>query len=135
MSDIGGRAWRSKVALCLATFGDICHLCLHPGATSADHLLPRQHGGTDALENLRPAHSDKHPCPACGLKCNQVRGSKRLTPQLLAQFRRRPPRDHSDRFLRIATPGHPAPAWFYPPDSPQKKRDKANISTNKAPTP
>nr|WP_273661551.1 HNH endonuclease signature motif containing protein [Corynebacterium heidelbergense] len=27
-----------------------------PGADSPDHVIPRAHGGTDDLANLRPAH-------------------------------------------------------------------------------
>ncbi|QBZ73195.1 HNH endonuclease [Gordonia phage EricDab] len=53
---LGSRPWRRMVALTLATFGTTCHLCGRPGATSADHLIPRSKGGLHVLSNLRPAH-------------------------------------------------------------------------------
>lgn len=43
--------------LCLATYGDICHLCGHAGATSVDHIRPRALGGSDDIDNLLPAHA------------------------------------------------------------------------------
>lgn len=52
----GGRYAQRLTALCLATYGTVCHLCRGDGADSADHLQPRSKGGTDALANLRPAH-------------------------------------------------------------------------------
>lgn len=64
----GGRRAQKLVALTLATYGDRCHLCGLRGATTADHLIPRSHGGNDALENLRPAH----------LSCNAARGNQSL---------------------------------------------------------
>lgn len=60
--------------LTLETYGDLCWLCGHGGATSADHVLPRSRGGSDAIENLRPAHHD--PCPTCARRCNAQRGNK-----------------------------------------------------------
>jgi hypothetical protein len=64
----GGRGAQALVQLTLANYGLICHLCRKPGATTADHLIPRSHGGTDDLENLRPAH---------GL-CNSRRGDRSI---------------------------------------------------------
>ena len=46
----------------LAEYGDVCHLCGREGADCADHVIPRAHGGTDTLTNLRPAHN--RPCNA-----------------------------------------------------------------------
>jgi 5-methylcytosine-specific restriction endonuclease McrA len=43
----------------------VCHLCGKPGADTADHLIPRKHGGTNSLDNLRPAHRS----------CNSARGA------------------------------------------------------------
>lgn len=60
--------WRGRYAAriryaVIATYGDICHLCRKPGASSADHVRPRSRWGTDDLANLRPAHKS----------CNQRR--------------------------------------------------------------
>lgn len=77
MSEWGGRRAQELVALVLAMFGTRCHLCGQPGATTADHLVPRSHGGDDSLDNLRPAH----------LSCNSARGAMPLA----EWFRRHPP--------------------------------------------
>lgn len=61
----GGRASSGLTALVLATYGNACHLRM-PGctgvATTKDHLIAYSHGGTDTLENLRPA------CKRCNSK-------------------------------------------------------------------
>jgi 5-methylcytosine-specific restriction endonuclease McrA len=62
----GMRPWSGRyaeqwTAATLAAYGTTCHLCRQPGATTADHLTPRAHGGPDTLANLRPAH---HGCNA-----------------------------------------------------------------------
>lgn len=64
----GGRRAQKLAQLCLATYGDRCHLCGRRGATTADHVVPRSLGGADELENLRPAHSS----------CNYSRGNTPL---------------------------------------------------------
>lgn len=66
--DWSGRYARTMTALTLETYGTTCHLCGGPGATTADHVIPRQLGGDNSLENLRPAH----------LSCNSSRGSMTL---------------------------------------------------------
>lgn len=43
-----------------------CHYCRSPGPLTADHLIPRAHGGGDNWENL---------IPACRT-CNSSRGVK-----------------------------------------------------------
>jgi 5-methylcytosine-specific restriction endonuclease McrA len=48
--------------------GGICHLCGMPGATTADHMIPRKLGGPDTLDNLRAAHVD----------CNGRKGARLL---------------------------------------------------------
>lgn len=58
--------------------GDVCHICGHPGAGEADHVIPL---GVDPSQpispfNMRPAHGVNAPCPTCGRKCNQERGMK-----------------------------------------------------------
>ena len=59
-----GRYAQAMTRLTLTTWGRVCHICGKPGATSADHLLPRSRCGTDAITNLRPAHR----------RCNSRRG-------------------------------------------------------------
>ena len=71
-----GRRVQRLTALVLSTYGDVCHLCARAGATTADHIVPRSHGGTDALDNLRPAHSS----------CNSARQAMPLA----EWFRRHP---------------------------------------------
>ena len=51
-------------ALVLATYGDTCCHCGQPGARTSEHIHPRSLGGTDQLDNLRPAHRS----------CNSSRG-------------------------------------------------------------
>lgn len=34
----------------------ICWRCGEPGADTADHVIPRARGGSNKIENLRPAH-------------------------------------------------------------------------------
>lgn len=50
-----------------ATHGRVCWLCLLPislpARVSLDHVIPVQYGGTNAMENLRPAHK----------RCNTMR--------------------------------------------------------------
>lgn len=65
------RSGRGSLAITrqvLAVWGDICHLCGRPGATTRDHLIPYSHGGTDDLGNLRPAHRS----------CNSRRSNRAL---------------------------------------------------------
>lgn len=87
MSSWGGRGAANLTRLTLETYGTTCHLCLkpvrldapprHPLRPSADHIVPRSHGGTNAIANLRPAHYG----------CNSRRGARVLTPSLLEEFR------------------------------------------------
>lgn len=68
MAKWGGRRARRLVALCLATYGDVCHLAgpmCKGKATTADHLVTRSAGGPDTIANVRPA---------C-LPCNQARSN------------------------------------------------------------
>lgn len=48
-----------------------CILCGKPGANSADHVIPRKHGGNNELWNLAPSH----------VSCNSSRQAKALTPE------------------------------------------------------
>lgn len=61
----------------LQRWGRTCHLCRQPGATTADHLIPRSkalaagvplHLVDDVETQLRPAHHG----------CNSVRGARSL---------------------------------------------------------
>jgi 5-methylcytosine-specific restriction endonuclease McrA len=56
------------VALVLRVKGRTCHLCRRPGATTADHVVPRSQGGGHDLANLEPAHKS----------CNLARGDRTL---------------------------------------------------------
>lgn len=66
MSTWGGRKAQRQAALCFALYGTACYLCGRPGADTVDHVVPRQHGGSNSLDNLRPAHR----------YCNQARGNR-----------------------------------------------------------
>lgn len=80
---------RRLVRLTLATYGTVCWLCGSDGATTADHVLPRSRGGSDAIENLRPAHTS----------CNSSRGN-RLQPRQS----RRPASNDAGSFLSREAP-------------------------------
>lgn len=63
----GGRKAQEYTALTLTTYGTVCWLCGLPGATSADHIIPRSRGGAVyELRNLGPAHKS----------CNESRGNR-----------------------------------------------------------
>ena len=72
MGKWGGRRAQRLVSAVLAVHGDRCHLCGGRGADSADHVIPRERGGPDTVENLRPVHHDVLP------KCNRRRGNKTM---------------------------------------------------------
>lgn len=72
----GGRRIEGLQAAVFAEHGRVCHLCGRPGSTTIDHLVPRARGGTDDLDNLRPAHQS----------CNSSRGA-----MILAEWRARHP--------------------------------------------
>lgn len=61
-----GRPWQRLRARIIQRDGGICHLCGHPGADTADHIIPWSLGGTDNPANLKAAH--RH--------CNRVRGNR-----------------------------------------------------------
>lgn len=82
------RAWRALVEECKRTYGWTCHLCgqpiradvdqTHPLAYQADHVKPYQSHPhlRMALHNLRPSHR----------RCNRARGTRDLTPALVAEL-------------------------------------------------
>jgi hypothetical protein len=47
---------RTRTRATLTLRGRTCWLCGEPGATTADHRVPRSRGGDDELTNLMPAH-------------------------------------------------------------------------------
>ena len=109
MTEWGGRRAQRLVELTLATYGTTCHLCLKPGATTADHIVPRVLGGDDSIDNLRPAHK----------LCNSQRGAHtiqwfrlRYAPHLV----RSATRVNSVDFFRNDVTGHPAHACPFSPD-------------------
>ena len=68
MSKWGGKRVPLLRRAVIDTYGRVCWLCHQPidGTVSVDHVLPRSKGGTDDIENLRPAH----------LRCNLRRGNR-----------------------------------------------------------
>lgn len=73
----GSREREKQRAAILARWGAVCWLCDRPirldtrwpapGALTRDHVIPRSRGGSDDVENLRPAHK----------VCNETRGARR----------------------------------------------------------
>lgn len=92
----GAARYRRNRAI-LLSYSDLCWLCGHHGATTADHIIPaklwprdvfgRNLPGFDELPNLAPAHGSMgntgavNRCETCGLACNQVRGARTATPR------------------------------------------------------
>lgn len=56
---ISGRALQTLRKKVFATYGDVCWLCGQDGADTIDHLIMVSQGGSNTLENLRPAHGRK----------------------------------------------------------------------------
>ena len=67
--DAGGRV-PSTLARSILRADDTCWICHRPGATTIDHLVPLQLGGTNDPTNLAPAH----------VGCNSARGTRPLLP-------------------------------------------------------
>ena len=78
------RPTRRARAQMFAMYGDLCHLCGHPGADSADHLVPISVAPHQPVSphGMRPAHG--RPCPTCGRRCNAERGTSELLVEPLA---------------------------------------------------
>lgn len=83
----------------------ICHTMINPDATrlrdrlSIDHVLPVSRGGTDTIENLRPAHYG----------CNAARGDGSRTV-------RRRPTEIGIAFFPTGPGREPAPTLHFPPN-------------------
>lgn len=83
-----GTAYQKAVTDMLAN-SDLCHLCNHRGAKTADHIISVKdwlalYGSFDGVNNpsnMRPAHGVMgkalNKCPTCGKLCNQVKGPGR----------------------------------------------------------
>mgnify|MGYP000845156508 FL=1 len=109
----GGRRWRGRNQKQLRqmitdTYGwrcSICHTMINPNATrlrdrlSIDHVLPVSRGGTDTIENLRPAHYG----------CNAARGDGSRTV-------RRRPTEIGTAFFPTGPGREPAPTFHFPPN-------------------
>src|SRR5260370_11707795 len=79
----GGWRWKQLCKLVYETFGPVRHLCSHriPGGLATgqvDHIVPvcAWPEGRFLLENLRPCHGGRFPCPECGNRCNQTRQAR-----------------------------------------------------------
>jgi len=48
--------WSERSKGVIARDRGVCWLCGYPGADTADHVVPRAHGGSDDPSNLRAAH-------------------------------------------------------------------------------
>lgn len=55
VSRTGSRRYRRNREAVLSV-SDVCWICGRPGADTADHVVPHALGGSDAVDNLRPAH-------------------------------------------------------------------------------
>jgi 5-methylcytosine-specific restriction endonuclease McrA len=65
----GGSRAVKLMELTYTNYEPVCHLCgmwISDDTRSVDHIIARSHGGTDDLENLRPAHK----------LCNSARGNR-----------------------------------------------------------
>lgn len=99
MSARSGRAGTSdpeyrRNRAALLAYDNLCWLCHHPGAKTADHIIsakdwPKDRFGKpmpgfNALTNLAPAHGTMgnktsgtlNRCPTCRRLCNQSRGAR-----------------------------------------------------------
>lgn len=110
----GGVETRRLLYLAVGTYGATCHLCHQPIDLSLrfpdkmcgtlDHIVPKARGGSDALENLRPAH----------FTCNSSRQAKSMASlreptDERAFFGHIDPTPHPARTTRPDTPPTPAP--------------------------
>ena len=88
---MGARPYRRNRQRMLVE-SDVCGICGHGGAQTADHIIPdplwprdetgRRLPGFDGRDNLQPAHGTMgatgaiNPCPYCGALCNQSKGAR-----------------------------------------------------------
>jgi hypothetical protein len=90
-SGTGNYTYRRNREIVLAQ-SDVCIICGHHGARTADHRIPaklwpkgadgKPLPGLDSIDNLGPAHGTMggrqpdNPCGVCGELCNQKRGAR-----------------------------------------------------------
>ena len=74
--DVDAYAYRRAREQLLAR-SDVCAMCGHGQADTADHDIPLSRGGSNSIANLVPAHG-VNGCPVCGRRCNQEKGDKTL---------------------------------------------------------
>lgn len=73
-----GHRWRLARAQMFATYGTTCIWCGHAAAGEADHITPVSVDPSQPIDPhaMRPSHGSNYPCPTCGRKCNQERGTR-----------------------------------------------------------
>lgn len=78
-----GRPYRAWKLATYEMWGRDCHICMHGGADSIDHLVPLSMWGNQPYDPRisRPAHN-VNGCPTCKVKCNSSRGNKMLARQI-----------------------------------------------------
>jgi len=109
----GGRASTALTRLVIETYGPICHLQL-PGctrrATTKDHVLPVDQGGTDELSNLRPA------CVSCNSRRQNISlgGRIRVITGPPAAGKTTYVREHAGRFDVVIDMDRIAAAFMHP---------------------
>jgi hypothetical protein len=93
-SGTGNARYRRNRAIVLAA-SDVCGICGHSGAATADHITPDKwwprdaYGvrlpGFDDVTNLQPSHGTMgrtgrvNRCPVCGKLCNQVKSTRTMS--------------------------------------------------------
>jgi 5-methylcytosine-specific restriction protein A len=59
-TNLSGSRQQKRARYVLDKHDTICHVCGHPGADEADHVIPLAEDGPDTTANMRPIHSE--PC-------------------------------------------------------------------------
>ncbi|MFJ8081975.1 HNH endonuclease [Streptomyces sp. NPDC096205] len=76
-SELTSYEWRQLRARTLAA-SDVCIVCGHGAADTADHIQPVSKGGARLdPDNVAPIHG-VHGCPVCLRKCNSEKGDRPL---------------------------------------------------------
>lgn len=72
---LSGSAEQARAQRVIARDRGICHVCHLPGATEADHVIPRAEGGADDESNMAPIHPT--PCHATKTRDEAARARAR----------------------------------------------------------